>query len=209
MSPGVEVRVERNAVPIVRVVAAMARRSLNQPNVATQVARVRGIVALQSATDPQAATLRIAGNAITVERGVADDAQVIITADLTDSAAKPKLEGAARHPMLALAAGKLLEPPIGPWTAEADRFVTAALASSACPRPIRVVCTDDGELRQWGGDGEPTIEFHGPADALASAMSGSSVITEDVLAGHIDVVGTLKDLAVLSRFAIEHLFGEL
>lgn len=207
MTPVVET--EADAVPIVRILAAMARRSLTQPSLAKQVARLDGVVGVQSATDPQAASLRFAGDTIRVVRGIATDADVTITVDLGDPSAKPKVSGAVRHPALTLATAKLLEPPVGDWREEAERFFTAALRSPACPRPIRVVCTDDGATRQWGGDAEPTIEIHGTASQLASALSGSSVLPEEVLEGRLTVVGDFRSLSMLTRFAIDHLFGEL
>jgi len=207
MSPAVEI--EADAVPIVRIVAALARRSLAQPSLAKRIAKLNGIVGIQSAADPQSATLRFDGDVVRVERGIAADADVTITIDLGDPDAKPKVNGAVRHPALTVAAAKLLEPPVGSWQDEADRFFTGALASPACPRPLRVVCTDDGTERQWGGDGEPIVEVHGSAARLAIAMSGSAVLPEEILEGRLHVVGDLRNLSILTRFAIDHLFGEL
>lgn len=209
VEPDVEVQVEDDAVPIVRIIAAMARRSLRQPAVAKHVARLNGVVAVRSATDPQSVSVRFQGGTIHVERGIAVDTDMTVTADLADPEAKPKLKGAARHPALTMAIAKLLEPPVDDWRVEAERFCTAALASPACPRPIRAVCTDDGSSRQWGGDGDATIEIHGPGPQLASAMAGSSVLAEDVLEGRLRIVGDLKALSVLTRFTVDNLFGEL
>lgn len=207
MTPLVET--EADAVPIVRILAALARRALRGPSLARQVAKLGGVVAVQSATDPQAATLRFGGDTIRVERGIASDADVTITVDLADPSAKPKVSGAVRHPALTLAVAKLLEPPVGDWQDEAERFCTAALRSPGCPRPLRIVCTDDGVTRQWGGDAEPAIEIHGPASQLAAALSGTSVLVEDVLEERLAVVGDLRGISMMTRFVIDHLFGEL
>lgn len=204
------IELETDAVPLVRIIGAMARRSLAaDAATAKRAAQTSGTVALKSATDPQAVTLRFAGDTLWLERGADPAADVTITADLADDSVKPKVTGAARHPRLALLVGKLLEPPVRRWQLEADGFLDAALADVDCPRPLRVVCTDDGTSRQWGGGGEPTIELHGPADALAAAFSGSSVMAEDVLAGKLQIVGDLRSLSLLTRFSIDHLFGEL
>ena len=147
-----------------------------------------------------------------IRRGADADADVSITMDLADADAKPKVEGAAKHPVLALAAAKLLEPPVGDWQAEADRFFERAMAHADCPRPVRLVATDvdgHGRQQQWGGAGDPVIEIHGQAARLAAAMSGSAVVAEEVLNGRLFVVADLRDLSLLTKYAIDHLFGEL
>lgn len=206
---GVTVELEPDAVPIVRVMGALARRSLRDDALAAKVAKLDGVVAVKSAKDPQAVSFRFESGVLRLTRGVAADADVTITADLNDSTAKPKVTGAVRRPQLAMTVGKLLEPPLGSWEAEAETFVTAALRHPTCPRPIRLVCTDDGRSRQWGGDGEPTVEIHGAADELASCMAGQAVVGDRLLAGHLAMVGDLRELSELTRFCIDHLFGDL
>lgn len=206
---GVTVELESDAVPIVRVMGALARRSLQDQALAAKVAKLDGVVAVKSANDPQAVSFRFESGVLRLTRGVASDVDVTITADLDDGDAKPKVTGAVRRPQLAMTVGKLLEPPIGPWETEADAFLTAALSHDECPRPIRIVCTDDGRNRQWGGDGEPTIEIHGDAQELASCMAGQAVIGERLLDGHVAMVGDLRELSKLTRYNIDHLFGEL
>lgn len=204
-----DVDVEPHAPPLVRAVGAMARRALRSPKTAKQAASLSGTVTLRSATDPQAATLEFGGGRLLVRAPDGGAVDVTITADLDDPDAKPKLAGAVRHPQLALIAGKLLEPPVRPWQEEAEDFCTRALASPACPRPLRIVCTDDGTARQWGGEGRPAIEIHGSAHELAAGLSGSTVMGEQLLAGKVQMVGTLAGLSALTRFGIDHTFGEL
>ena len=206
---GVTVELEADAVPIVRVMGALVCRSLRDGALAAKVAKLEGIAAVKSATDPQAVTFRFERGGLRLTRGVAADVDVTITADLDDAGAKPKVTGAVRRPRLAMAVGKLLEPVLGSWEEEAEAFLTAALHHDECPRPIRLVCTDDGRTRQWGGDGEPTIEIHASADELASCMAGQAVLGERLLDGHLRMVGDLRELSRLTRYNIDHLFGEL
>ena len=206
---GVTVELESDAVPIVRVMGALVRRSLRDQALSAKVAKLDGVVAVQSASDPQAVTFRFGSGVLRLTRGIATDADVTITADLDDASAQPKVTGAVRRPQLAMAVGKLLEPTIGSWETEADAFLTAALAHDECPRPIRLVCTDDGRSRQWGGEGEPTIEVHASAAELASCMAGQAVIGERLLDGHLAMIGDLRELSTLTRYNIDHLFGEL
>ena len=205
----VSVELEPDAVPIVRVMGALVRRSLRDEALAAKVAKLDGVAAVQSATDPQAVSFRFQRGSLHLSRGVAADVDVTITADLDDPDAKPKLSGAVRRPQLAMTVGKLLEPPVGSWEDEAETFLSAALQDPICPRPIRLVSTDSGRSRQWGGDGEPAIEIHATDDELASCAAGQNVIAERLLEGHLTVVGDLRDLSVLTKFNIAHLFGEL
>ncbi len=203
------VEIENNAVPIVRVVAALARRSLNQRSVEKLARRARGKAVLQSMTDPQAVTVHFDGEVIRLARGSAPDADVLIIADLADDSVKPTVTGAARHPVLALAMAKLLEPPVREWRVEAEEFMAKALADAECPRPLRLVVIGTTESQQWGGEGEPRIEIHGSREQLAAAMSGSTLVAEEVLHGNLKLVGSLCDLSILTRFTIDQLFGEL
>ena len=74
--------------------------------------------------------MRFGNGGVTIVRGVSTDADVIIAVDINkladENPPKPKVTGAARHPRLALTAGKLLEPPHGTWQEEAQRFFAFA-----------------------------------------------------------------------------------
>jgi len=197
-----EVTVEPDPVPLTLVIAGTIRRALTAG--AGRSARVKGAVVLTSSTDAQAVTIRFSGDSIYVERGAAADADVTISADLDTmsepDAPSPKVTGLARHPRLALAASKVLDPPVGSWREEATRFLEVALVDEVMVRPVRVVCTDDGGELQLGGGGPANMEIHGPARRLANAFSGTTHIVEEVLAEKIQVIGDLRDRgSVLSR----------
>jgi len=170
------------------------------------------VVVLASSITAQAATIRFSGDSIHVERGAAADADVTISADLDTmnepDAPSPKVTGLARHPRLALAASKVLDPPVGTWREEASKFLGVALTDEVMVRPVRVVCTDDGGELQLGGDGPPNMEIHGPAHRLANAFSGTTHIVEEVLAEKIQVIGDLRDLSILAGKVFELMFGE-
>jgi len=202
------VEIEHHAPPVVHAVATTARRALRTRSIARRAARLNGSVALVSSTDPQRVTMTFTSGTLRFSAGC-DRPDVRIVADLADPDAKPQVSGALRHPLLALAAAKLLEPSKRPWTEEADEFCTRALESSDCPRPIRAVCTDDGTERQWGGDGEAAVEIHASASELEAGFSGETVLSERLLEGHIFSVGTLADLSALTKFSIDRTLGAL
>jgi hypothetical protein len=169
---------------------------------------MKGVIALRSSIDKQSATLRFDSGRVSVSPGVAPDAGLVITLDFEDAAAKPKVKGALRHPLLGLAAAKVLDPPMGTWQQEAAAFWAFAQNAPRMPRSLLVVCTDDGSRVQFGEAGEPDYQVHGTAKALVSAFGGSSVLINDVLNGRLLVVGSLEHASVLTGCAIAWAMGE-
>ncbi len=203
---------EPDPTPLVMIIAGTVRRSLDAPGTKGRIRGVRGTFALRSLNDPQAVSVTLEDSRVYVQRG-STGADVVITADLDLMAEpdppKPKVSGAARHPRLALAAAKLLEPPLGSWRSEAERFMEFALRSPDMPRPVRVVCTDDGSEMTFGAvaDEPPVLELHGSGHRLVNAMSGSTLITQDVLDGKLRVCGSLRDLSLMTGRALAWMFG--
>jgi hypothetical protein len=206
----VQIALEDDPTPLVRILGATLRRSARNPALAARLRGMHGVVALRSSVDPQAVTMRFDKGRVALERGVAADSGVVIEADLTKmnepDAAKPKVRGAAKHLKLALAASKVLEPPAGPWRDEARAFWEFARDHPRMPAVLLVVCTDDG-ARLVLGDGEPQYELHGSARALNSVFTGGSVLGEDLLNGKLDAVGSLQHLAELTGRSIAWMLG--
>jgi hypothetical protein len=210
MADGVRIEVEDDPTPMVLILAATLRRAVRTEKLANTLRSARGSVALKSTTDPQAATIRFADGTARVERGVAADADVTIATDVNALAdehpPKPKVSGAARHLRLALAAGKLLEPPQDSWQVEAGRFWTFCADHPGTPRGIRVVCIDDrSELTL--GSSPPEYELHGGAHALANLFCGNTVLGQDLLDGKIYAVGSLQHTAELTGRSIAWMLG--
>lgn len=211
MNNPARIDVEPDPVPIVLILAATLRRAARTPKLAAAIGRVKGNVALKSTTDPQAATMRFGSGGVMVVRGVADDADLVIAADLNTMADKnaptPKIVGLARHPKLAMTVGKLLEPPHGTWQQEAERFFTFALARPRVPRSMRVVNTDDGSELVLG---EPPVayELHGSEHALMNVFLGNTVLGQDLLDGKLFAVGRLAHLAELTGSSLAWMLGQ-
>jgi hypothetical protein len=123
------------------------------------------------------------------------------------SSAKPKVSGAARHPMLALGASKVLEPPPGTWQEEARSFWGFAGDAPRMPRAISVRCTDEGTALVLG-EGAPEYEIEGTAAALVSMFSGASVFGDDLLNGKVFAIGSLEHASVLTGRSIAWALGE-
>lgn len=206
MPPAIEVAPE--SPPVVLGIATTLKRAAAHPATAKRLGRMRGTLVLRSSVDRQAATVRFARDRISLAPGIAPDADVTITLDFNDPAAKPSVAGAARHPLFALAAAKVLEPPAGTWQDEARRFWTFAAPAPRMPAVLRVVCTDDGsELRLGNGEGA-AFEIHGGADALVSVFSGASIYADDLTAGKLRSVGTFEHVSVITGRSIAWAMGE-
>jgi hypothetical protein len=195
--------------PIVLGTAARLKRSAADPSRARRMQKMNGVAVLKSSTDPQAVTIRFRQGTITLHSGVAPDADLVITLDLADPDVKPKVKGAALHPIFALAAAKVLEPPVRTWQEEAAAFWAFGGDFPRMPRSLLIRCTDDGaELRLGYGDGPPDFEVEGTAPRLRSVFSGDSIITEDWLAGKIKGVGTTEHASVITGRSIAWAMGE-
>lgn len=211
------ITVEDDPVPIVLVLAATLRRSARDPKTAAAMAKASGAIALRSTADPQAATIRFGGGRVHVQRGVAADAGIVISTDVNamsePNAPKPKVEGIARHPKLALLASKVLEPPHGTWADEAQQFWAFAAGYPGVPRGMRIVCTDPpGTDGNGGGElvlGDPSAayELHGSAHALLNIFTGNTVLGEDLFAGKVCAVGPFSETAVLTGRSIAWMLG--
>lgn len=204
------VETEADAPPIVLIVAATLRRAEQTPKLAALMEKASGNVALRSTVDPQAATIRFQHGRVRVERGVAPDTHVTIATDLNrmndEDAPKPNVTGAATHLRLALIAGKVLDPPVGPWQDEATRFWAHVSRHPASPTGLRVVCLDDRSELALGTTPAP-YEIHGTAHRLATLFSGNSVFGEELLAGHLYGVGSLQHTAELTGRSLAYMMG--
>jgi len=204
-----EVVLEPDATPLVRIIATTMFRSLAEVDVARNAERLRGVFALRSEKDSQAVTLRFDRGRVELTRGVAPDANVVVTVDLDNmsgpDAPKPKVRGAIRHPRFALSVSKLLEPKARPWSEHARAFWDLAHARSGMPDRLRVVCLDDGEELNLGNGSEAstTYEIHGSAPALLSIFSGNSVFGQDLLEGKVYAIGSLQHASVLTGSFLE------
>ena len=202
------IEVAVDSPPVVLGVAARLRRSAADPALGRRLARMKGVLALRSSVDHQAATIRFDRGDVRLSSGVAPDAGLVITLNFDDDSAKPKVKGAARHPLFGLAAAKVLDPPAASWQDEAAAFWAFVQDAPRIPRSLLVVCTDDGSRAQFGEPGTPEYQIHGTTKALQSAFSGSSILLQDVLTGRLLVVGSLEHASVLTGRAIAWAMGE-
>jgi hypothetical protein len=196
-----------DAAPFALGIAAVLARSAEHEKLRRRLERMRGVLALRSATDLQKAVVRFDRGRITVANGSADDADVTITLDPNDASVKPKVEGAAKHLVFALNVAKVMEPPTGTWRTEAERFWAFASGTPRMPDRLRVVCTDDGSEMTLGAADGSVYEIHAPASALISVFSGSSIIGQEMLDMKLRVVGSMEHASILTGRSIALTLG--
>jgi hypothetical protein len=201
-----EVVLEDDATPLVMIIGTTLRRAATDPALARRAEGLKGVFALKSEKDPQAVTMRFDGGRVALSRGVAPDADVVVTVDLDNmsgpDAAKPKVHGALRHPKFALDVSKLLDAPAKPWPELARAFWAFAGEYPGMPESLRIVGLDDGTTLDLG-TGAPVYEIHGTAAALTSIFGGGSVFGQDLLDGKVYAIGSMKHASILTGRSIE------
>ena len=207
------IAVDREAPPVARVLAATLRRALQHPNLASTLRKLEGRFAIRSSTDPQAATIRFAKEGVEVVGGVDADADVVVTADLATmgepGAPKPKVAGAARHPLLALQSSKLLEPPPPTdWKEAARDFMRRADGRNGMPTAVRVVNVDDGSDLFIGDAVEPELELYASGPVLIGLFTGSVHPGEAWFAGKLKILGSIAAMSRFAGIAQDLMFGQ-
>ncbi len=201
----IKITTEADPTPLVRLLAGTLRRA-SSTSVAGRLARMKGVACIRSLDDPQAATIRFVRGDIHLVHGVADDVQVSIAMDLENDglpgAPKPVVEGAARHPRLALSLSKVLDPPVPGWQALADSFWRDIDGHPNLPSKVLVVATDSGEKHALGDGTDTPFEVHGPSDRLTKVFTGAAFLAEEAQAGRMHVSGSLAGLIGLTQAGI-------
>ncbi len=198
---------ESDAPPFVLGVASTLKRAAAHPGLSKRLNGMKGVLGLCSSVDPQCAIVRFDRGRIALASGVADDADVVITLDPNDAKAKPKVRGAARHPLFALNLAKVMEPPKGTWQEEAAAFWAFAGGWPRMPSRLRVVCTDDGAEVSFGNGEGSVYEVHGATEALLSVFSGASILGQDMLEGKLLVVGSIEHASIVTGRSIAWALG--
>ncbi|MEX0942406.1 MAG: hypothetical protein WD002_07655 [Pseudomonadales bacterium] len=202
----IEVRLEEDAVPIVRVLGAQFQRSRHDPVFARTVRNTRGVFALASSKDPQSATIRVANGRISLHRGIASDARLVITTDFDDDTAKPAVKGLLRHPLLAIRAARILAVYPRPLEAVAQHFWSLASQYPNMPPAIEFHCTDD-DTHLPVGTGSADIHFYGTRKDLVATFSGGTLLVQAMMQGRLKGICGLQDLARLTEVTKDLMLG--
>ncbi|MBQ63314.1 MAG: hypothetical protein CMQ19_14755 [Gammaproteobacteria bacterium] len=204
-------KLETDPVPIVVSLCTILKHALSNPAYAALVRSVDGCFALASTRDPQSATITLDGYQINIQHGVSDKAKIVINLDLSrmsEKGYKPSVKGLIRHPFFTYRVGRLLNFPATNWADDAKRFWDSTQFLPHMPKAIKITSTDKHQ-DLWFGNGLNEVEICGKSKMLSSMLTGSSILVEDVIAGRVQIIGSLKHLSVLSEATLKMKLGEL
>lgn len=208
-SPGaaaIVLRVEDDPPPVVRALGNDLAARLQDPAFAEATRRVRGVVSLRDASTPQAATIRVGDQGVTVTHGVAETAELRAKVDLGGTG-EPELDGAREHPELADWLRALLNAELPGWPEAAERFWSVLSRMAGAPAALRVVDLETGEDRRYGSPRGRAYEVQGPADGLVDVLSGRASVVDAAFAGRVFVRGSFPELSVLSGAGFRVRYG--
>ncbi|WP_280236448.1 hypothetical protein [Nocardia cyriacigeorgica] len=191
---GVDIRIEEDASPIVRLIGRTIADSIRADGAVPDT--VAGTVAIRSHDTPQAATITLTPGAIAVSSGVFVEPDLTMIVDLNQRfALVGELVGADD---LAAATIALLAPPLPDWRTAAESFWAAARSVPGIP-DVLIAITEgpDGLDQHVVGEGESHYVIAGPTELLAGIFSGADDLIAALSTGHIGVRGTFSQLSVL------------
>ncbi|NBE50198.1 hypothetical protein [Streptomyces boluensis] len=192
----VDVRIEEDATPIVRLLGRTLRDSARTGHALAALRKPTATVAIRSHDTPQAATITFGSGVVEVAGGVLVDPDATLTVDLNARfapAAAPEGDAdLAADVLLALA------PPIPDWQAAAEHFWTAARAVPGIPDVLIAVTEGaDGIEQVVLGEGTTHYLIAGAPETLAGVFSGTDDMLAVLSSGALGLQGTLSQLSVL------------
>lgn len=197
---------EADATPLVRIFAAKFTAALQHSDYASLVGKTIGRFALKSTQDHSAITVEVKRMSIDISSGVKPDCNIVIHLDFNKPDAKPKIEGLFRHPMYAIAVGKLLEFPEINWADALKRLWEQYKNYPGMPDGITAKSLDEDRQLSVGNTSTP-LYVEGKSAMLAEAFSGGApfvqLLFEGKLHGHYD----LKHAVVLSDVTLQIMLG--
>ncbi|MBB3037072.1 hypothetical protein [Hoyosella altamirensis] len=195
---GVEVRIEDDASPIVRLIGRTIADSVRANSANSILEGLEGTIALRSHETPQAATISISNGAVAVSNGVFAEPDLTLTVDLNGRFALIGEPVGAGADALAAVTLTLLSPPLPDWKVAAERFWAAARSVPGVPDVLVAIADGpEGLDQQVVGEGESHYVIAGPPDLLTGIFTGADDLVAALSTGLIGVRGTLSQLSVL------------
>lgn len=193
----VEIRIEDDASPIVRLIGRTLRDSLRTRYAMNDLTRTSGTVAVMSHETPQSATITFSKTGIDVSGGVFVEPDAIVTVDLNGRFA-PAADAVGD---VDLAAGVLhaLTPPVPDWREAAQRFWQLTRDLPGMPDQLVVVTEGPNGLEQAVlGEGESQYLIASSPEYLAGIFSGADDFLAVLAAGALGVQGSMSQLSVMT-----------
>ncbi|MFM9372992.1 hypothetical protein [Streptomyces sp. Da 82-17] len=192
----VDIRIEEDATPIVRLLGRTLRDSVRAGHALPALRKSAVTVVIRSHDTPQAATLTFGGGVVEVASGAAAAPDAAVTVDLNGRfapAQPPSGDGElAADVLLALA------PPVPDWQAAAEHFWTATRSVPGIPDVLVAVTEGPDGLEQVVlGEGATQYLIAGAPETLAGVFSGADDLLAVLSTGVLGVQGTLSQLSVM------------
>ncbi|MGV9734898.1 hypothetical protein ACWDT5_12460 [Rhodococcus aetherivorans] len=195
---GVDIRIEDDASPIVRLIARTITDSVRADGAGSVVTAVEGTVAVRSHDTPQAATISISDGTVVVSSGVLVEPDLTLTVDLNARFALVGEPAVAVDDALAATALTLLSPPLPDWRVAAEKFWATARSVPGIPDVLVAIADGpEGSAQLVVGEGETHYVIAGPPELLAGIFWGADDLIAALSTGLIGVRGTLSQLSVL------------
>lgn len=194
----VDVRIEDDASPIVRLIGRTIRDTVRAGHALAAMRELHAVVAVRSHDTPQAATIAFGGDVIAVSGGVFGEPDATITVDLNRRfAAVGEPVGADEVVSAALLA---LTPPVAEWREAATSFWNLTRSMRGMPGMlIAVAAMPDGNIEPLVlGEGDTQYLIAGPPDALAGIFSGIDDLIATLYSGVLGIRGTFSQLSVMA-----------
>jgi hypothetical protein len=197
--------VERDPTPLVAATANDLEACLADADFAAATESLRGVVSLRTAATPQAVTLRLDVDEVSLAHGFDAAADVRVTVAEDHAGPPTEVEGATEHPELAGWVERLLEPPEPAWADAAERFWSALSKMRGAPEGLLVVNLDTGDELRFGADAGG-YEIHGPTVGLVTVLTGRAPLIDAAYEGTVFIRGSFPELSVLTGagFAIRY-----
>jgi hypothetical protein len=192
----VDVRIEDDASPLVRLIGRTLRDSARAGHALDTLNRPAGTVAIRSHDTPQAATITFGDNGIDVSSGVPAEPDAALTVDLNARFA-PTADPAGDAD---LAGGVLraLTPPLPGWREAAQHFWDATRSLPGIPDVLIAVTEGPEGLEQAVlGDGPTQYLIAGAPETLAGVFSGADDLFAVLSSGALGIQGTMSQLSVM------------
>jgi len=187
----VTISTEHDPTPAVLFAARVLRQRLVAGG--GSVSGLEGATALQSASDPQAVTVRVADGAVELSHGVAPDAERVVEVDI-DGPFSPTAPEALDDTGRALV--EILSAPLPTWQDSLGVFWELSKDVRGMPASLEVLCSDGTEAVV--GSGEPRYRIAGSPEALERVFYGVDIFLYAVVGGAITVEGSGSQLSVLT-----------
>ncbi|MFI1714767.1 hypothetical protein [Streptomyces litmocidini] len=192
----VDVRIEDDATPLVRLIGRTLRDSARAGHALQALRKPAATVAIRSHETPQAATITFAGGVVEVSNGVLDEPDATITVDL--NARFAPADAPSGDAELAADALLALSPPVPDWQTAAEHFWTAARSVPGIPDVLIAVTEGPDGLEQVVlGEGTTHYLVAGTPETLAGVFSGADDLLAVLSTGVLGIQGTLSQLSVM------------